>query len=82
MELSYEFVPGGKRLHCFNLTAIDDEYVESTEYHKVWLQTMNQLDKIDMNVAIITITDNDGECGNLYTETTLSNHFTLTLLYS
>ena len=62
VELLYEFIPGGITVHCFNLIAAGDELVESRiEYHKVWLQTMNLLDKVDINMTTIIITDNDGK---------------------
>lgn len=53
-------------LYCFNLTTVDDQYVENTESHKILLQSVNQLDKVDINIATINITDNDGKINNLY----------------
>ena len=66
MELLYEFVPDGNRLHCFNLTAVDDTHIESIEYHEVWLLTVNHLDKVTIHTATIRITDNDGKFSNPY----------------
>ena len=57
----YEFKPNTKPLHCFNLTAIDDDYIESIEYHEVYLHTVKRLDSIDIGVTIVTIFDNDGK---------------------
>lgn len=60
--LSYEFKPDAKMLHCFNITAVDDEDVESTsEYHSIVLKTGNHLDQVDINITIIRVVDNDGK---------------------
>ena len=60
--LSYQFSPDAKVLHCFNLTAVDDEHIESTaEYHRIFLKTVNQLDKVEVNATTIRIIDNDGK---------------------
>ena len=57
----YEFKPDAKPLHCFNLTATDDDYIESIEYHEVYLHAVKRLDSIDTGVTIVTIFDNDGK---------------------
>ena len=60
--LLYQFSPDANVLHCFNLTAVDDEHIESTEeYHRIFLKTVNQLDNVNVNVTTITIIDNDGK---------------------
>ena len=63
---TYEFTPDTEEVHCFSAIAIDDGDIESIEYHDILLNTAKQLDSIDTEVVVVTITDNDGEILNSY----------------